>query len=283
MAFLPGKKAAGRCRRAMAREYHILRAQLRLFRDNNSLTTAGGLSFTTLLSLIPLLAVVFMVLRAVTGGGMRIHEALKPFIYRFLNPGTGDQLSAWLDDVLRSATVDTLGILGCVFLLFSVYSILAATESALNRIWGVPAARRALHQLRAYGLLVFVLPVLAAAGLTLWSALLPAATPPFLRFLLVDSLPLVFLYLLFLLLMKGMPNRPVPAGPALCGALQATLLTLLSRWAFFHYTGLAVSTNALYGSLAVLPFLMLWIYSVWAIVLFAACGVRARVENGPVS
>lgn len=279
MAFLPGKKTASRCRKMLAREGRILKAQARLFLANNSLTTAAGLSFTTLLSLVPLLAVVFMVLRAVSGGGTRIHEALKPFIYRFLNPGTGDQLSAWLDGMLRSATVDTLGILGSVFLLFSVYSILAAAESTLNRIWGVPANRRAHHQLRAYGLPVFVLPVLAAAGLSLWSALLPATTPPFLRFLLVDSLPLVFLYLLFLLLLKGMPNRPVPAGPALVGALQATLLTLLTRRAFFHYTGLAVSTNALYGSLAILPFLMLWICSVWAIVLFTACGIRVRVEN----
>ena len=256
-------------------QYQMLLLELRLFFRNHSVSWAAGLSFTTLLSLIPMLAVAFMGVKAF-GGTSLLNEKLKPVIYRFLNPGAGGRLSDYLDRMLKSASVDTLGIIGFLFLLLSVYLILFSIEEAFNRIWKIRRNRRPVEQIRTYLALVVLVPVAAVLSLSLSSAYLTPNLGAFLRFVFESTLPVVFIFLLFLVLLKSMPNCPVQTRKAMTGALWGTVLTLVTQKGFFFYTKLAVSTNIIYGSLAVLPFLMLWIFSFWLIVLFSVHVVYVR-------
>ena len=256
-------------------QYQMLVLEIRLFFRNHSVSWAAGLSFTTLLSLIPLLTVVFMGVKAF-GGTSLLNDKLKPVIYRFLNPGAGGKLSNYLDRMLKSASVETLGIIGFLFLLLSVYLILFSIEEAFNRIWKVQGNRGPVEQVRTYLALVVLVPVVTVLSVSLSSAYLTPNLGSFFRFVFESTLPVLFIFLLFLLLLKSMPNCRVETRKAMTGAVWGTALTLITKEGFFFYTRLAVSTNVIYGSLALLPFLMLWIFSFWLIVLFSVHIVYVR-------
>jgi len=256
-------------------QYQMLVLEVRLFFRNHSVSWAAALSFTTMLSLIPLLTVIFMGIKA-SGGGVLLNQKLKPVIYRFLNPGASGKLSEYLDSMLASASVEAIGIIGFLFLLLSVYLILFSIEEAFNRIWKIKRNRRPVDQLRTYLTMVVIVPVATVISLSLSSAHLTPHPGSFFRFIFESTLPLLFIFMLFVLLLKSMPNCKVETGKAMTGALWGTILTLITKEGFFFYTELAVSTNIIYGSLAILPFLMLWIFSFWLIILFSVHVVYVR-------
>ena len=275
-------------KKILIKELQILILQMKLFFRNFALTKASSLAFTSLLSLIPVLAVLFMFFKLFGGKGV-VEEKIKPYIYEFLTAGSGDKISEYIDSFINSATIETLGTIGIAFLFIAVYSILSSIEANFNDIWDVKRNRSFLDQIKSYTLILIVIPILITLTMAITSkfeSILQSETLNLVEgFSLVSIFDKIFPFLLVILMfysiIKIIPNCKVQKKSALTGATVGTILYFISKDLFVYYTKMAVSYNVIYGSIAVLPFFMLWLYFFWIIVLLSVqiTFVRQNLHN----
>ncbi|HPH03679.1 MAG TPA: YihY/virulence factor BrkB family protein [Spirochaetota bacterium] len=269
--------------RSKAVRFGIIRLRMlvlewRLFFENRVMQTAGSLSFTTILSLIPLLAVLFMMFKLFDGRNV-LQTGVKPHLYTLLAPGAGEELTQAIDRMLQSASVETLGIVGVIFLFGSVYMMFFSVEEAFNKIWNVPKNRRFLDQLRSYGVILMAVPVFTILSFMVTNhvrELGESIVGGFSLFFGETLFPFFMVVLAFYTLLRVMPNCAIRGSRAWHGAVLGAVLYLVSKEVFVYYTSLAVSTNIIYGSLAALPIFFLWLFIVWIIVLYAVIVVFVR-------
>lgn len=246
---------------------------------------ASALAFTTLLSLIPVLAILFMFFKAF--GGEMVETKIKPLIYEYLTAGIGDNITEYIDSFLSSATVDTLGSIGFIFLLAAVYSILSSIETSFNAIWQINKNRSPVEMLKTYLTIIFITPILLIVSIWLTTRMQflmnigDSFWGGFSTFMLYYFTPFVLVFLLFFALVVIIPNTAVKYSNAFVGAFFGALAFTIFKELFIHYTKLAVSYNKIYGSIAVLPFFMFWIYCSWIVVLLSVevTYVRQNVHN----
>ena len=173
--------------------------------------------------------------------------------------------------------VGTLGWIGTALLLWTVVSSLGMVEVSFNRIWTVARPRPIWKRVCTYLFIMLVVPVLAALAMTMPAIEMAArwglhALPcgGLVRF----ALTYISASHLFALFFSVMPNRKVAFGPALKGgAITALMFGAWLKICAVAQVGIAAS-SALYGSFAVLPILLTWLYMSWQIVLLGACITR---------
>ena len=255
-----------------AKELQIIRLETSFFFRIDILSKAGTLAFSTILSLIPLLAIIFMMFK-IFGGREVVNEHIKPYIYNFLTAGSSKQISSYIDSFLNSATVETLGSIGVVFLLVVVFFTLSSIEKTFNLIWNVKENRAFFDKLKLYWLMMTLSPILVTVSIALTSQLdiliLKNEVTSFYSTLLVfKAVPFFLILFFFSILIKAIPNTKVYAKPAFIGAIYGTVLYYITKSIFVYYTGIVVSYNLIYGSIASLPLFMLWIYCFWILILF---------------
>jgi membrane protein len=254
-------------------EVQMLDLEVKLFFRNHGLTRAADLAFTSIFSLVPILAILFMIFKFL--GGKEIVEAkIKPYIYNFLTPVSGKQITAYIDTFLNSATVETIGAIGIVSLLVGVYFILSLIEHTFDIIWHVKRSRNFFEKMKSYWLIMTASPLLLAMSVTLTSYLDSVNIKydffeNLYTYFTFKVIPFILIMLFFTLLIKSLPNCRVETNHALMGALFGTVLYYITKNLFIDYTKLAVNYNLIYGSIAVLPIFMLWIYWFWVITLFS--------------
>lgn len=240
---------------------------------NHGLSRASDLAFSSLLAMVPILAVVFMTFK-LFGGKEIVDNKVKPYIYSFLTPGSSQQISEYIDSFINSATIETLGSIGMVFLLITVYLIISTIEDTFNFIWNVKYSRKILEKLKIYWLIITVSPILLTVSITLTSVI-GDFSQKFTLFesissvFVFDILPFMMIVLFFGILNAVLPNCRVEPKHALVGALTGTILYYITKNIFIDYSKLAVSYNLIYGSLAVLPLFMIWVYWFWVIILLS--------------
>ena len=231
---------------------------------------AAGLVYATLLALIPLLAVVFSVLKA-----FGLHDLLRPTLLNLLAPleQTGVELTRQILDFVSRMRVGVLGAVGFALLLYTSVSLIRRIEQALNGIWHVDRARRLIRRLSDYlaviviGPLLFFLAVAATASLSSSAWLKPlhgfvsfgAKLIPYL--LIVGAHALLYVFV---------PNTKVRIRSALVGATVAGVLWQTVGFVFAAFIAGSVQYRAVYASLAILIFFMIWVYISWLIVLIGA-------------
>jgi membrane protein len=234
---------------------------------------AMGLVYTTLLSLIPLLAVVFSVLKA-----FEVHQQIEPFLTQALAPlgPQGGEIVRRLVEFVNNLRVGVLGTLGLAGLFFTVFSLLSQIESALNYIWRVRRTRSLARRFSDYFSLALVGPVLVFTAfaltvsaqshwLTQWMLQIP-----YLNFLVAFGtriMPFLFLCIAFTLLYKLIPYTQVSLAAALVGGLTGGGLWLLAGAGFTAFVANSVYYTAVYSSFAILVVFLLWLYVGWLIVL----------------
>lgn len=259
--------------RFLIRELQVINLSIKLFFKNQCLIRSTDLAFTSMFALVPLLSVVFMILK-LYGIKEIINTKLKPYIYGFLTPVSSKQISEYLDSFLNSATVETLGTLGILFLFISVFLTLGRIEENFNYIWKIKRNRSLKEKVKSYWTILSVSPILIIFYTTLSSYFDDLMNEYsffeyLLQFVAFDFLPFLIVSLFFAIMIVVMPNCKVEADDALAGSFYATVMYYLTKNIFVDYSKLAVSYNVIYGSLAVLPFFMLWIYWFWNITLFS--------------
>lgn len=241
------------------------------FWENDLLSKASSLSFSTIFSIVPVLSIVFMVFKLFAGKELFL-EKIKPYIYNFLAPGISKNISGYIDTFLTSATIETLGGIGFVFLSFGVYSILSSIETTFNKIWQVKVERSYLKKFKLFWLIITLSPF---ALIFSFSYLLDIASfvdnfifGYYISYLVFISFSPVISIFFFTTLIKIIPYCKVKLKYAFIGALTGGLLYYFTKNYFTHYTVKAVSYNVIYGSIATLPLFMIWISWVWVIILF---------------
>jgi len=237
---------------------------------------ATSLVYTTLLSIVPLLAVSFSVLK-----GFGIHNQLEPVLVNLLEPlgDKGIQVSQQIISFVDNMKVGVLGSLGLFFLIFTVLSLVKKIESAFNYTWRIKITRNIFQRFSNYLSVILIGPLLlfTAAGLTasfnssiVVEKLL--SIEPFGTMLLLvgETLPFILTIITFTLIYILIPNTRVKFKSALYGAVAATILWKLVGALFTAFIVDSTNYTAIYSTFAILIIFMLWIYISWLIVLTGA-------------
>ncbi|MBP7547023.1 MAG: virulence factor BrkB family protein [Corallincola sp.] len=234
--------------------------------------TAGYLAYITLLSLVPLVAVAFGLLSAfpVFAEGKALLEA---FIFTNLVPTAGDTVHQYLLGFVSNANrMTTVGVISLIVVALLLISNIDVT---LNHLWRVPKRRRFLASFPVYWMVLTLGPLLTGSSLVLTSYLLAQGAQAgevlsSLSLQLLRVLPFVLSVAAFFILYTVVPNVRVRYHHALWGALVAALLFEASKKGFAYYITQFPSYEAIYGALATIPILFVWIYLAWLIVLSGA-------------
>jgi membrane protein len=251
-------------------------------REERLAQVAGSLTFTTVLAVVPLLAVTialltrFPVLR-------RLKEALQEHLFRNLLPGDISQ------PVLKhlgqfAANAGGLTLVGSLFLLGSAVLMLLTVENTLNRMWQVKKARPFLRRVGLYLLVLAVGPLVLGASLWATSYLLATSfsligpRSPAVSFLLnlgpvlLGTVALAFLFYF-------VPNTKVRRRDALTGGLLASIAFDLGKRGFAAWLLKLPTYKTVYGAFATLPLFLGWVYFSWLVTLVAAL-VAANLGRG---
>jgi membrane protein len=245
---------------------------------------AGALTYLSLLSIIPLLAVVFSLFKAF-GGFADLERQAQGFLLNYI-PNSSEQVAQWLDGFIRGFNAGAVGVIGMATLLVTVILTLSAVENALNQTWSVRKPRGWGMRLVVYWSLLTVGPLLLGASLA-FTATVQAQSGVFNwmsenipLFGLVKALvPVLVTSLAFTALYAVLPSTRVRLGAAWTGGVSAAILFEVAKTAYAAYTAKSVASSTLYGSLAAFPVFVVWVNYSWRFVLFGADIVHATQHS----
>lgn len=237
---------------------------------------AMSLVYTTLLSIVPLLAVSFSVLK-----GFGAHNQLEPALISLLEPlgEKGLQVSEQIISFVDNMKVGVLGSIGLLLLIFTVLSLVKKIESAFNYTWRIKGTRNIFQRFSNYISVILIGPLLmfSAAGLT---ASFNSSTvinkfssiEPFGTILLYagEVIPYILTAVTFTIIYILIPNTKVRLMSALYGAIVATILWKSIGALFTGFIVNSTNYTAIYSTFAILIIFMIWIYVSWLIVLTGA-------------
>ncbi len=271
----PGEKLT----RAQARGVHVMRLVLVLARDllHGQLTLrAMGLVYTTLLSIVPLLAISFSVLKA-----FGVHNQIKPTLLSFLEPlgEKGLEIASRITGFIENMNVGVLGSVGLALLLYTAVSLVHKVEEAFNFIWHVSRGRSITERFSRYisALLVGPLLVFSALGVTAGAMSLAVVREAmeveaigWVALQVGRVLPYVLVIAAFTLLYTFIPNTRVRVTSAAAGGIIGGIAWQSAGWAFAQFAAASTRYAAIYSSFAILILFMLWLYLSWLILLFGS-------------
>lgn len=239
-------------------------------RGNDLKITAGYLSFITLLSLIPILTVMLSVISAFpkfTGA----RELIEGFIFTNFLPASSHQIQGYIDSFVDNASKMTA--VGIIFLIAVALSLISSVDTALNKIWRVQNKRKGVISFSIYWMVLTLGPVFIGASIGVTSYIVSMAdslTGGVIGLALIELLPFTISAIAFLFLYMLVPNRDVPLRPALAGAVFAALMFEVTKRGFALYITNFPSYQVIYGTLATIPILFIWVYLSWIVVLLGA-------------
>ncbi|MBZ0158669.1 YhjD/YihY/BrkB family envelope integrity protein [Candidatus Methylomirabilis sp.] len=246
------------------------------FQGNILSIRATNLVYTTILSLVPFLAVMFSVLKA-----FGVHQQIEPFLAQVLEPlgERGHEVTIRIIGFVNNLKVGVLGTVGVVTLFWTTFSTIDQIENAFNTIWRVRRSRSFGRKFTDYPSVVLVGPVLVfgafaliASVQNLWLVQRMLEIQPFgsLIVLGAEILPFIMLCGAFSFLYAFIPNTQVRLSSALVGGLTAGLLWQLAGTAFTAFVAESGRYSAIYSGFAILILFLLWLYIAWIIVLLGA-------------
>lgn len=238
--------------------------------QDNMTTLAGNLAYVSLLSLVPFIAVVFALFAAFPMFS-DVSVQLRHFIFSNFIPATGDIIQRYIEQFVANSSKMT--VVGACGLIVTALLLMYAVDSALNTIWRSTRTRPKIYSFAVYWMILTLGPLLAGASLVISSYLLSLRWATGFNSMIDEVLrifPLLLSWLSFWLLYSIVPTTRVPVRDALIGSLVAALLFELGKKGFALYITMFPSYQLIYGVLAVIPILFVWVYWTWCIVLLGA-------------
>lgn len=232
---------------------------------------AAAMTFSSLLAFIPLLAIMFALLK-----GLGVHNKVEPLLLQHLSVGS-EEVVARIIEYINNTNVARLGSVGLVMLVFTVLMLISNIEKSFNSLWHVNETRTLFRRFADYFSVVTLGPLFLLAAISLntsmrnqqvvqWILDKPVFGDMLLR--LFEVLPFVVIWAAFIFLYMFVPNTKVNIVSALVGGVSGGTMWLVTQWGYVNFQFGVAKYNAIYGTMAALPIFMIWIYVSWMIVLF---------------
>ena len=247
---------------------------VRFFLDKSVMSRASALTYSTLLAIVPILAVVFAIAR-----GFGFSKYIEIWFREAFSsqPQAAEIIIGFVNSYLVHTKSGVFLGIGLLFMLYTVLMLVSNVEDAFNAIWQVKQPRSIFRTFTDYLAMFFLFPIIIVitSGLSIFIAAVADQMPDFLmlgstiRFL-IDLLPYVLMSGMFIALYIFMPNTHVkPISVVVPGILAGIAMQGL-QFFYIHSQIFLSSYNAIYGSFAALPLFMLWVQISWTICLFGA-------------
>ncbi|HIP53541.1 MAG TPA: virulence factor BrkB family protein [Chromatiales bacterium] len=244
----------------------------RFVRDE-ALENAAALSYTTLLSLVPLMTVTLAIFSAFPVSE-RVSQEVQDFVFQNFVPTSGELVQSYLQEFAAKASHLT-GV-GSAFLLVVALLLMSNIDRSINSIWHVKKKRSPLNTFMVYWAILSLGPILMGISVALTSYIvsLPffagAAETVAIRSTLLAVLPLLVSVVAFTLLYLVVPNRRVPMRHAVAGGVVAAVLFEVAKRSFALYVTYFPTYEAIYGAMAMVPIFLIWLYLSWSVTLLGA-------------
>ena len=253
-------------------------------REDNITISAGHLAYVTLLSLVPFIMVTFTIMSAFPAFAS-VRSKLEHFVFSNFVPTASDVVHKYMTDFVGNAS--QMSAIGILSLLVVALMLISNVDKTLNRIWRTQSDRPIVYTFAIYWMVITLGPMLIGSSVVVSSYLTGLAAfteeyTPGLGTFLLSLVPSGAAMLAFTILYMVVPNRRVFARHALVGAIVATIAFEITKSGFALYVTNFPSYDLIYGALAVVPILFLWVYLSWRIVLFGAeftCSLGEAFEN----
>lgn len=272
----PDPDSLGRGRAILLKAVRILYATVRDIYEGQLTLRAASLAYTTLVSLVPLLALSFSVLKA-----FGIHYQIMPFLYQFFAPlgPKGADITDKIIGFVDRVNAGVLGSLGIITLIYTAVSVVQKVEDSFNFIWRIGRARGLMRRFSDYISILLIGPVLIVSALGITASVMNTKIaqkilsieifgPVF--YVAGKIVPYVIVSAAFTFAYSFIPNTKVNLRSALAGGVFAGILWQTSGWAFASFTASSKQYSAIYSGFAVIILFMIWIYLSWLIFLIGA-------------
>lgn len=235
--------------------------------DTNLQQKAAALTFNTMLALVPTLAMIFAI-----GRGFGFQNLIESEIFNFV-PVQREELSnvfTFVDSYLAQSSEGIFVGVGILFLLWTLISLLSNVEDAFNHIWGINKKRNFYRKVTDYIAIFFIIPILIVCTNGIKLFVLTMSSDTFLSPVveaLLDIAPTVLTWLSFTLTFMLIPYTKVKLKYALISGFLCAIVFQLLQWLMVSGQIYVSKYNAIYGSFAFLPLLLIWIYLSWQVCL----------------
>lgn len=248
------------------------------FMEKNLILQASALTFYTLLSIVPVAAMVFGIAQ-----GFGLEERLREELFRAFNeqPELLEQLLGFSERLLDNTEGGIMAVFGFIVLLWSVLQVISSIEESFNSIWQVTVPRTWIRKFTDYFSILLLAPVLVIAmgSITIFISTIITGFAEewinlgFLKQIIVFSIkliPFVLSSLLFMFIYTVIPNTKVKAKPALIAGIVAGFFFQFFQWGYVEFQVGVSRYNAIYGSFAFFPLFIIFLQLSWVIVLIGA-------------
>lgn len=252
------------------------------FLKDQCIIRASALTFTTMLSIVPFLAVAFSLMK---GMGFQDSNFIHDMLLK-VSAGREEVVTKILEYV-DNTNVQTLGWIGVGTLLFTVLSTVGTVEKAFNIIWKVNRGRTFWRKFTDFFSVIFICPIAIIVATSVSVSVKKQAIlhslegiygVPEVEGILIKLAPLVLIWIAFTFIYAFMPNTRVRLKSALVGGIVAGTTWQMAQWAYINWQIGVSKYNAIYGSFAQLPLFLLWLYFSWIIVLLGS-EISYAVQN----
>ena len=251
----------------LVRQYKLFFYTARGLQEHGTVVRCAALTFYTLISIVPIFAVVFAIVQ-----GFGIIEDLIANLYSIFpkNPEIVDYVVEFANKAIETTKGGLVAAVGIATLFWAVIRVFGSIENAFNNIWEVTSTRSMARKVADYIAVVVIVPILwaAANGVSSYAQGL---------FELKDAVWMVWagkiistamMWLLFALIYYIIPNTRVRINSALTAGIIAGTAFIIFQWGYIYLQTLMTSYNAIYGSFAALPLFLMWVQTSWIILLF---------------
>ena len=262
---------------------HKVQARLPLLRDifvnffsdlkgERITVSAGHLAYVSLLSLVPVIMVFFMIMSAFPAFA-DVRSQFEQFIFTNFVPHAGDVVEQYMTEFVSNAS--GMGAASIITLLIVAILLISNIDKTFNHLWKTRVERPLIYTIAVYWMVISLGPLLIGLSIAVSSYLAGLATfaddyTPGLGTAFLKLVPWAATIGAFLIIYMIVPNRPVRAKYAFFGALIAAVLFEITKKGFAFYVTSFPSYQVIYGALAVIPILFVWVYLSWIMVLLGA-------------
>ena len=251
------------------------------FNQNKLTQAAGYLTYSTMLAIVPLIMVVFSIFSAfpvfneVTG-------ALKAFIFTNFAPSASDMVGQYIDEFVNNSK--KMSAVGIISLIVVALMLINSIDRTLNSIWHDTETRPIFTSFAIYWLILTLGPLLVGVSIaasTYVKAMFESAANFSFGLKLLSFVPFLSTWFIFTMIYMVVPNKKVSIKHSAAGALIAAVFFTLGKQAFAWYIVTFPSYQLIYGAMATLPIMLLWIQLSWTVLLLGAqlAAVLAEVQS----